>query len=273
MEAKLLGPFVARRNGTSILPNADKPRQVLAVLALNANTVVPVQLLIEELWGERPPRSTATTLQTYVMQLRRRIGLTANQEGSPAPKDVLVTRHGGYLLAVPPDQVDVALFERLVSSARAAAASADAGTASRRYAEALALWRGNALVDVSVGRVLAPDVVRLNEARIGAIEGKVSADLRLGRHTELLSDLAELTARHPMHENLNAQFMIALHRSGRTYDALRTYQRLRETMVEELGLEPSSRMRCLHQAVLSAAPELELSGGAAGLDFEYANQR
>ncbi|WFE41130.1 AfsR/SARP family transcriptional regulator [Micromonospora sp. WMMD998] len=267
MEAQLLGPFEVHHEGTSILPNADKPRQVLAMLALNANTVVPLRLLIEELWGDQPPRSTATTLQTYVMQLRRKIGLAGCSREPLVPKNVLVTHHGGYLLAIPPESVDVLRFEQLVAAARAATPH-DAATASDRYRAALALWRGPALVDVPVGRALAPDMVRLEEAWIGAIEGKNAVDLRLGRHAELLSSLASLTARHPMHENLHAQFIIALHRSGRTYDALLTYQRLRSTMVEELGLEPSPRMRRLHQAVLSASPDLELAVGTGSPEFE-----
>lgn len=260
MQIKLLGPFVAHEQQTSIVPSAPKPRQILALLALQANQVVTVPTLMEEIWGERPPRSAATTLQTYILQLRRRLATAFGAERSGSAKEVLVTRHGGYLLDVQPGEVDTSEFERTLGLGQAALAAGDDSTASMMLGQALALWRGPALVDVQTGRVLEIEVLRLEEARLGALEGRIAADLRLGRHAGMLSELTVLAARHPMHEGLHAQFMLAQYRSGRAWQALETYQRLRGTLVAELGIEPSARLRRLHGAVLAADPRLDLVG-------------
>ncbi|WP_051869604.1 AfsR/SARP family transcriptional regulator [Streptomyces resistomycificus] len=147
-------------------------------------------------------------------------------------------------------------------------AAGDDARAADLFTRALSLWNGPALVDVQAGRILEPEVMRLAEARIAAVEGRLTARLRMGRHAELLSELTVLTMKYPMHENLCAQFMIALHRSGRSWNALEAYQKLRDTMIEELGLEPSARLRRLHQAVLAGDPLLDSPEVADGLDFE-----
>lgn len=119
---------------------------------------------------------------------------------------------------------------------------------------ALGLWRGPALVDVPVGRILETDVLGMEESRTQALELRIEADLRLGKHAELLGELRTLTAQHPLHENFSAQLMLAHYRSGHTWRALETYQRLRGTLVRELGVEPSRRLRQLHQLVLQGSP-------------------
>ncbi|MDH2427321.1 AfsR/SARP family transcriptional regulator [Sphaerisporangium sp. TRM90804] len=237
-----------------ILPSAHKPRQIFALLALNGNNIVPVHILIEEIWGERPPRSAGTTLQTYILQLRKKLADALGEGAWRGPKDVLVTRNGGYLLNVPPGACDTDDFDRLCRRARSAS---DAFDAYRLFNQALALWRGPALVDVPVGRTLEREVVRLEETKMKALHERNEVGLRLGLHIELLSELASLSRHNPMNENLHAQCIVAFYRAGRTFDALETYQRLRRTMVEELGLEPSVRLRRLQQAVLTASPELE----------------
>jgi SARP family transcriptional regulator, regulator of embCAB operon len=264
----ILGPLVAQENSVSLTPSASKPRQILSLLALNANRVISVATLIEEIWGDNPPRSSATTLQTYIFQLRRKLDAALARERRRTAKDVIVTRHGGYLLLAEPGDVDVHEFERLSNAARSAVDAGDDGLASDLFAQALTLWNGPPLVDVQVGRILEPEVMRLTEARIGVMEGRLTARLRMGRHAELLSELTALTAQYPMHENLCAQFMIALHRSGRSWNALESYRKLRNTMIEELGLEPSPRLRRLHRAVLAGDPLLDSSEVADGLDFE-----
>ncbi len=270
MQIKLLGPFVAHEQQTSIVPNAAKPRQLLALLAAQANQVVTVPTLMEEIWGEDLPRSATTTLQTYILQLRRRLGAALGADLRSTPKEVLGTRHGGYLLDVQPGEVDTTEFERLRSVGQTALAAGDDAAASQMLGRALALWRGPALVDVQVGRVLEIEVLRLEEARLGALEGRITADLRLGRHAELLSELTVLSARHPMHEGLHAQFMLAQYRSGRAWQALQTYQRLRGTLVAELGIEPSTRLRHLHGAVLAADPRLDLVSTTPVLELDRA---
>ncbi|WP_030019048.1 AfsR/SARP family transcriptional regulator [Streptomyces monomycini] len=264
MDITLLGPLTAHEDGVPVVPSAAKPRQILAMLALQADHVVTVPALMAEIWGERIPRSASTTLQTYILQLRRKIG--AALAGNPAvdAKDVLVTRFGGYLLRVRPGRIDVQEFEQLVAAGRAALHAADHRTASRQLSRALALWQGPALVDVRAGSILELEALRLEESRMAALECRIGADLHLGRHAELVPELLVLTARHPMHERFCAQLMLALHRSSGSWRALEAYQRLRGTLVTELGLEPSPFLQQLHQAVLSGGTVPDLA--AAGAD-------
>jgi DNA-binding SARP family transcriptional activator len=252
MEIKVLGPLEALEGGESIVPTAAKPRQILAVLGLQAGRVVTVPALMEELGGQALPRSASTTLQTYILQLRRLMSI-----GTRRAKDVLVTRHGGYLLDVAAADVDVHAYDRLSGAGRVALETGDYRSASTLLGSALDLWRGAALVDVQVGPRLQIEVIRLEESRLGVLESRIDADLQLGRHHALLSELAVLTARHPMHESLCAQFMVALYRSGRQWRALDMYQRLRDTLIEELGMEPSARLKHLQHAILSSDAQLD----------------
>lgn len=263
MEIGLLGPLTARVGTVSVVPSAGKPRQLLALLALHPGQVLTVAVLMEEIWGDDPPRSAPSTLQTYIRQLRRGLGRALEQHGErPAEhaKDLLAHRHGGYTLEVDPDCVDVAAFDRLVRAGRSAWAAADPHTASARFGEALAVWRGPALVDVRPGRPLERELLRLDEVRLGALENRIAADLELGRHAELLGELAALAARHPTYENIHAMYMLALHRVGRTGDAVEVFRRLRTVLVEQLGLEPTPQLQRLLQSILSADPQLSRPG-------------
>ncbi|MFR9798058.1 AfsR/SARP family transcriptional regulator [Streptomyces sp. MS06] len=260
MHIELLGPLSAELNSVSIAPNAGKPRQLLSLLALNANQVLPVPTLMEEIWGTEMPRSALTTLQTYILQLRRLITAALGTDAPQGAKDVLVTRHGGYLLQVPQGSVDVHWYERLVAAGQQAFDNGEDEAASAAYDEALSLWRGPALVDVRIGPLLQIELARLEESRLGALERRIEADLRLGRHGQLLAELTTLVSQHPLHENLHAHCMTALYRSGRRWRALEVYQRLRGRLVEELGLEPSAHVRGLHQAILAADPSLDAPG-------------
>lgn len=255
MEINVLGPLTASEAGTSIVPSAAKPRQILAVLALNANHVVTVTRLMEELWGSDLPRSAPTTLQTYILQLRRK--LSAALGSVTGAKDVLATRHSGYQLSMDASAVDAWQFDQLTVAGYAAYEAGDAARASRRLSEALNLWRGPALVDLQHGTLLEVEVMRLRESRLAALERRLDADLAMRRHHELLGELAGLTAEFPLHENLHAQFMLALYRCGRPSQALEAFRRLRSGLVDELGLEPSARVQRLQRAILSADPVLD----------------
>ncbi|QHY93700.1 Transcriptional regulatory protein MoaR1 [Streptomyces sp. S4.7] len=268
MRIDVLGVLDVRENGVSVAPTAPKPRQVLALLALHADRVVPVSALIDELWAGKPPRSARTTLQTYVLQLRDLIALALDRQepgvdsGSPSrrrAKDVLVTSPGGYMLVLGEGSSDVREFERLAGMGYRAIDQGDFQGASRLLREALALWTGSAFADVQTGAQLEMEARRLEEGRLCALDQRIEADLRLGRHRELLAELTVLTSRYSTHENLHAQFMLALHRSGRRGEALDVYHRLRGTLVRDLGLEPSSRLRQLQQSILTAAPETPLA--------------
>ncbi|MGW2373289.1 MULTISPECIES: AfsR/SARP family transcriptional regulator [Kitasatospora] len=258
-DIRVLGPMSARLGGTSIVPTANKPRQLLALMALNADRLLTVSTLMDEIWSDADaPRSALPTLHTYILQLRRLMTKALGPDATCAAKDILVTKPGGYLLSVSPDSVDVTAYQKLLTSARSAAARGDAVAAARAYDAALGLWRGPALVDVQPGAVLSPELARLEENRLGVVEERIDAWLRLGCHSQLLDELASLTRRHPLNENLHAQFMTALYRAGRQSRAMETFQSLRHRLVEALGIEPSRRVRTLYQAMLSADPELDV---------------
>ncbi|MEU1534430.1 AfsR/SARP family transcriptional regulator [Streptomyces fagopyri] len=254
MDIDVLGALAVRENGVSITPTAPKPRQVLALLALRADQVVPVAALTEELWGNSPPRSARTTLQTYVLQLRELIA-QALEHGRSGAKDVLMTLPGGYLLASGGGSSDVREFERLAGEGYRAMDQGAFAEAARTLAGALQLWTGPAFADVTAGAQLAMETRRLEESRLCALDQRIEADLRLGRHRELLPELTVLTSRYRTHENLHAQFMLALHRSGRRSESLSVYHQLRATLVNDLGLEPSPRLRRLQHSIQTAAPE------------------
>ncbi|MFF0626329.1 BTAD domain-containing putative transcriptional regulator [Streptomyces sp. NPDC004296] len=257
MDITLLGPLAAHERGACVVPTAGKPRQVLALLALNADRMVTVSTLMEEIWGQAVPRSAATTLQTYILQLRRLISAALAGDPSREAKDVLVTQHGGYLLRVRPGTVDTQEFGRLAAHGRAAFEAGDHADAAEVLRRALDLWRGPALVDVRAGSVLELEVLRMDEDRLAVQELCIEANLRLGRHAELVPELRVLMARHPMHESFCAQLMIAHYRSGSAWRSLEAYQRLRAGLVEELGLEPSARLQRIQRAVLAGDPGLE----------------
>ncbi|WP_327713860.1 AfsR/SARP family transcriptional regulator (plasmid) [Streptomyces sp. NBC_00464] len=278
MDIDVLGPLGVRVNGVAVMPSAPKPRKVLALLALHVDRVVPVGLLVDELWGERPPRSARTTLQTYVLQLRELIGAAlesgragvasgAGPEGPVSAKDVLVTAPGGYLLRGGGGSSDVREFDRLAGMGYRAMDGEDFAGAARSLREALALWGGSALADVRVGAQLEVEVCRLEEARLCALYQRIEADLRLGRHRELLGELTVLVSRYRTHEALHGQFMLALYRSGRRSEALSVYQRLRQALVRDLGLEPSAGLRRLQQTMIQASeptPHIARTGAVSG---------
>ncbi|MEV6954750.1 AfsR/SARP family transcriptional regulator [Streptomyces sp. NPDC051183] len=261
MEIQVLGPLSAEVNGGSVVPSAGKPRQVLALLALYPGRVVPVPTLMEEIWGSGLPQSALTTLQTYILQLRRRLGAALGPAAPGGAKEVLATRHGGYVLQVAPESVDVHGFERLVAGGQSAFEDGDDERAAGLLRSALGLWQGPALVDVRVGPILEIEVMRLEESRLVTVERRIDVDLRLGRHTEVLAELTELIARHRQHEGLHAQAMVALYRSGRQASALDVFRRLRTRLIDELGVEPSPQLQRLHQAMLAVDPALDVTAG------------
>ncbi|MFI1683007.1 MULTISPECIES: AfsR/SARP family transcriptional regulator [unclassified Streptomyces] len=261
MRVKVLGPLGADVNGVNVVPTASKPRQILALLALYPRRVVPISTLMEEIWGVDLPASAMTTLQTYILQLRRRLGTAMGPDAAGSAKDVLVTRYGGYLLQIPPEQVDVHEYERLVAGGQRAFDSGDDRAAATLFGRALDLWDGAALVDVRMGCVLEIEATRLEESRLVTLERRIDAELRLGRHCEFIAELSDLTARHPRHEGLHSQAMVALYRSGRQASALDVYQRLRARLIEDLGVEPSPQLQRLHQAILAVDPRLDVIAG------------
>jgi len=252
---ELLGPLSVRVNRTPVMPAAAKPRQVLALLALNAGRVVTVSSLIDELWGDRAPLSALTTLQTYILESRRQIAAALGP--GQDPKRLLRTQLNGYLLDFQAGRIDVRDFERLAQSGRAAAERGDHRNAAEILSQALALWRGAALVDVRKGRILEPEATALEEARLAVLGRRLESDLVLGRHADILGELTALAARYPLNEKLSALLITALYRTGHTGRALEAFHQLRSSLVTELGIEPSAQLQRLQHAVLSRDPSLD----------------
>lgn len=256
-EVNVLGALEVSIEGVSVVPSASKPRQLLAMLAINADRLVTYSSLMDEIWGNKSPRSALGTLQTYVLHLRKLIRLALVDDRKNLSMEILTTKHTGYLLQIERETVDAVRYDRLAASGRTAGAAGDYVRAEQLLSTALDLWRGPALVDVSAGPQLEIEAMRLTESRLSALTLRIDADLYLGRHHQLLGDLTALCARHPFMENFRAQYMLALYRSGRPGQALEVYQEMWATMREQLGVGPSARLRQLHQAMLTGATMLD----------------
>ena len=254
VEFLVLGSLEAWRGGRALSLGGARQRAVLGLLLLHPNQVVPTELLVAVLWGERPPADALELLQDHVTALRRALG-GGRAEGSPL---VLVTREPGYLLVLDPGQVDAHRFTRLAAQGRRALAEGDPGGAARTLREALALWRGPALGDLAEAGFSWPDLAELEEARLVATEDRLDADLALGRHRELVAELETLIRLHPQRQRLRAQLMLALYRSGRQADALAAYRVARRSLADLLRTEPSQNLQRLEQAILAEDPALDL---------------
>ncbi|HEX5588256.1 MAG TPA: BTAD domain-containing putative transcriptional regulator [Acidimicrobiia bacterium] len=240
MELRILGPFeVLDDDGAPVDVGGARPRTLLIDLALAQGHAVPADQLLEDIWrGERIP--ARNNLQVHVSRLRRVLG-----------EDRIATRGRGYALDLPRDALDAARFDRLSAEGRAALHAGDAEGAATALRDALALWRGAALVDFADDAFARPVITRLEESRVAAIEDRVDADLLLGRHAELIGELEALVQEHPLRERLWAQLMTALYQAGRQADALRAYQRARTLLAEQLGIEPGPALRKVEEAVLA----------------------
>ncbi len=238
VRVELLGPFEVRnRDGAVVEVPGIRLRALLAALALEPGRIVTRARLVDWIWGRRPPADEANALQALVSRLRRVL-----------PDGVIEADSGGYRLAVAPDAVDVCRFEHLVGQARAA----DPAARADLLRSALALWRGAAMADIALRDSDAFDAVvaRLDELHVAALGDRVDADIRLGRGSELVSELTELVAAYPLREGFVAALMRALAEAGRTAEALTVYQRTRERLAEELGADPSAELSALHTALL-----------------------
>ncbi|HEV2639726.1 MAG TPA: BTAD domain-containing putative transcriptional regulator [Actinocrinis sp.] len=261
MRFGLLGTVVVERDGALVEMNSAMPRTVLAALLLHANTIVPVQTLIEVLWGGEPPASVTASLQNHVMRLRRLLG----EEGGARIRAVAP----GYLIEVRPGELDLDVFAGLTVSGRLAAQSGDWDRASADLGAALALWRGDPAADVP-GLAGHRGLRRLARTRLRALGDRIEADLELGRHRELIGELGSLVAEHPLREGFHRQLMLALYRADRQAEALEVFQRLRRRLAQGLGAQPSVAIRRLHGRILNADPGLAAPSDAdrneTGLD-------
>jgi WD40 repeat protein/DNA-binding SARP family transcriptional activator len=241
---RVLGPIDVAVDDQPIALGGPKQRSVLAILLARPNQVVPADDLIDQIWGEDPPKTARKTLQSYVTHLRKALGPDRVQWRAP-----------GYIVRVGPRELDAARFEALVREAKAAASRPD--RAASLYRRALEQWRGPAFADLAGNGALAAEAHRLDELRLGAVEGRIAADLDASRHDELIPELTALTSEHPLRESIWGQLMVALYRSGRQADASAAYHRAREVLAEELGMDPSEELRGLHDRILRNDPALE----------------
>jgi YVTN family beta-propeller protein len=241
----------------------------LAILLLHRNEVVSADRLIDDLWGESPPASAQRTLQAYVSRLRK--ALNANRASAAAVGDsapasghgVLLTRGHGYLLQVAPGELDLERFGELAERGRDALAAGRPEEAARVLREALALSRGPPLADFTYEAFAQAAIPQLEELHLAAVEGRLQADLALGRDGELAGELRDLIERHPLRERLSGQLMLALHRSGRQAEALEVYQEFRRGLSEQLGLNPGPGLERLQLAILDRDPTLEVLANPA----------
>lgn len=220
---------------------------------MNANTVVPVDALISELWGASSPRRAKAVVQTYVLQLRKQAAAALQgkvTDPAAMARQLIQTQPGGYLLSGPDACVDTWNFDRLSAAGHRERELGDLKSASRSFSAALGWWRGRPLLDVQAGTTLHSYAKRLEEAHLNVLDRRIEVDLRLGRHYELLGELTALVARYQTHEGMCAHLMLALYRSGRRSEALGVYRNLRAQMVDQLALEPSPALCRLHRSML-----------------------
>src|SRR5215208_3857226 len=247
MEIRVLGPVELKLDGRPVLLGGPKQRAVLSLLALNANSTVSVDRMIEGLWGEQEPPSAAKNVQLYVSQLRK---LLAGQRGAE-----IVTHGRAYELRLDPEVVDALRFERLIRDASDRRRNGGAGEAANR---ALSLWRGPPLADLLDEPFAAAETRRLEELRLAALELAVESDLERGRAREQIACLDSLVAEHPLRERLHYLRMLALYRAGRQADALEAYGAARAALVDAVGAEPGPELRRLHEEILRQDPALDL---------------
>ena len=248
MDLRILGPLEISVDDCLVEVRAAKVRALLAMLILHANEVVSTERLIDAISAGSPPVSAANTLQTYVSQLRNL--LEPDRRTSHPPK-ILHTRPPGYLLRSSGTRSTPGASSSSPGAGRRALVAGDAANTTTALAEALALWRGDALAEFAYAEFAREAITRLEELRHSAEEDRMEAELMLGHHLEALGDIKALTAAAPLRERRWKQLIIALYRVGHQAEALRAYQALRRTLADELGLDPSPDLQRLEAAVLA----------------------
>ncbi|CAM5465787.1 AfsR/SARP family transcriptional regulator [Streptomyces tanashiensis] len=263
----------------SITPTAAAPRQLLALLTASADQVVPVTVLTEELWPSGAPRGARAELQAHIAELRNLIAAAlrgaAPAEPRPGWSDrrsadaILVSQPGGYRLDTGGGVNDVWQFERAAGAGYRAMEAGDLSRAALRLGEALALWRGEPYAGVAAGPRLRREIERLETSRLSVLDQWVEAQLGLGRHAELVSELTGLVARYRTNEPLHAHLMVALLRCGQHDEALIVYERLRVALKSESGMEPSARLRRLQRSVLAVRDSAGRPAYAPRIPVQY----
>lgn len=244
----ILGALEVARDGRPVTVGGPQQQALLAILLLNADTMVPADRLIGHLWGDRPPASGRSLLQGCIAHLRRDLA------DERAGQQRIVRRGPGYALQLDPGELDLDRFDALVEAARDLADDRTRSGLERRASllrRALRLWRG-AVLDGIVLDACEPELTRLEERRLAVLEECVQVELDLGRHAEVVPELQALVRLHPLREQLRTLLMAALAGCGRRGEALAAYRELRTTLIDELGVEPSVTVQALHQRILAS---------------------
>jgi DNA-binding SARP family transcriptional activator/Tfp pilus assembly protein PilF len=266
----VLGPLRVWRHGTVVDLGPVQQRVVLAVLALQAGRPAGRQQMIDAVWGETQPRNAVNLVQRHVSGLRR--ALEPDRPGR-TPSDLLTWTDAGYLLTLPPGALDLDLFVRGLARARSAQAGGQLQEAAAALHSALELWRGPVCDGLS-SPFLDAQADRLAESRVSALEERIELDLMIGGQGDLIAELRDLIAEHPLRERLRGLLMLALYRAGRQADALTAFRDARRQLRDELGVEPSAPLQRLHQQILAADPALAPAGAPqAGADVKVSRPR
>jgi len=254
VDFRVLGPLeVVDDDSRPLALGGHKQRAVLARLLLRPNSVVSAAALMEAAWGEELPERARDILQVYVANLRKLLDAGAGQ----AVAGRIARRGSGYEIRVGEDELDLNRFSRLVTYGRVALGRGDALRAAELLRDALGLWRGPAFPDLTCTELVHPEVSMLEELRLSVLEDRIDAELGAGRAGDLVAELDSLVRAHPLRERLHGQLILALYREGRQAEALEAYQRVRETLLEELGIEPAPSLQDLQRAVLRQDPGLD----------------
>jgi len=255
MEFRMLGPIEVTRHGSRLDLDSPKQRALLALFMIHPGRVLSTDRILTEVWLGGPPPSGVKTVRYHISKLRDVLH-------AESQKDILITDRAGYVLQVEPTQIDAVRFDQLVEQARALVPD-QPDRASRLLRDALGLWRGEALSDVIDYPFASIEAARLENLRLDALEERIDADLTCGHHAEVVGDLEKLTTLHPLRERLFGQLMLAQYRLGRQADALRTCQRLRRTLAEELGVDPGADIEQLQERILVHDPTLVVGLGSS----------
>jgi predicted ATPase/DNA-binding SARP family transcriptional activator len=250
----ILGPLQVEAGGSVVPVGGARVRTLLVRLALEPGRTVTLEAITAALWPDRAPAQPVNAVQTLVSRLRK-----ALPDG-----DVVRSVPGGYRLELAPESVDAVEFERLAEAGRQALGRGDSHAAAVQLAEALALWRGEALAGSADAPYLAAEASRLAELRLAAIEDRVAAQLRSGQPGSLVAELRQLATAHPLRERVRALLVRALHAAGRPAEALATYEQFRRQLADELGADPGPELRRAHLAVLREEPDATPEPAAAG---------
>lgn len=254
-EFRILGPLEVVDERGVVRLGGTRQRAALAVLLLNANRVVSVDRIVEDLYAGTAPVTALKQVQRQISELRKTIGSMS----------VIETHSPGYVIRLSPEQLDLSVFERLAADAGAALSAGDPGSAADLWRQALGLWRGAPLADLTYESFAQAAIERLDEIRLAALEQRIDADLALGRAGELVAELGELVQEHPVRERFHAQLMLALYQCGRQAEALSAYREARTKLMDAFGIEPGPALKQLEHQILEQDPRLErVSGASAG---------